>query len=278
MDTHIRDRTAAAVTVAMTTRDDAGTPGPTPRGADAHPAAPPAGGPRRWPGGPDLVVVAGAVPDWVRRWAARSGRNVRRCPSEDARRCATRGDTLVVPGCGLMSESGPRVLAAVGDPAADRAVVAEALDAAVHLEGTLHVVHAVPMSFSERSVGLPEALDRGRELLAEVDRWLRAAEAGVPVSTGLVRAWPHEVVGEQVEADLVAVGGPRDGAGDAWGRVVGSAVHHSPGPVVVVARPAAGPPPVPDLREPFARPRSRKRNRSRAAGSARRATRTDGPS
>ena len=120
----------------------------------------------------------------------------------------------------------------------DAAVLADAIDAVVHLRGSLTLVHGVPLSFGERSVGLSDALRRGDDLLLDA-RALVDAGADLPVDTRLVRAWPHELVGEQLDADLLAIGGPRAGVEGGVGLVAATAVRHAPCPVLLAARPAA---------------------------------------
>jgi nucleotide-binding universal stress UspA family protein len=179
-----------------------------------------------------VVVVEGeAVPEWVVRWCGRGGRTVRAGTALALRT----GESVIVLREGPFAER-PRIVAALRSLPDDAAVLADAFDAAVHLRGSLTVVHGVPLSFGERSVGLPDALRRGEDLLLEARVLVEAAGEDVPVDTRLVRAWPHELVGEQLDADLLAVGGP---AIDGVGLVAATAVRHAPCPVLVVARPTA---------------------------------------
>jgi nucleotide-binding universal stress UspA family protein len=53
-----------------------------------------------------------------------------------------------------------------------------------------------------------------------------------------VRAWPHEIVGELLDADLLVLGGPRAGTAGRVGLVAGSAVRHAPCAVLLAPRPA----------------------------------------
>ena len=192
---------------------------------------------------PGLVVDGDAVPAWVLRWCRRSGRTVRARTAQASAFAARTGDSVVVLRADPFPER-PWIAAALRSLPDDAAVLADAVDAAVHLNGFLTLVHGVPLSFGERSVGLADALRRGEELLLETRALVDAAGADVPVDTGLVRAWPHELVGEQLHADLLAIGGPRAGAEGGVGLVAATAVRHAPCPVLLAARPAG---PGPDL-------------------------------
>jgi len=192
----------------------------------------------------DIVVLARAVPGWVRRWAADSGRSVQTLPDDAPAAVLGTCGTLVLPRAGTEPGVRPCVVAALRDLPDDAPVLDEAADAAAHLDGTLRVLHGVPLSFGERSVGIDEALRRGRLLLAGARERLEATGCPVPVSTELVRAWPHELVGEQLDADLLAVGGSRRDGGQRIGLVAASAVHHAPCPVLLAARTADRPMPV----------------------------------
>jgi nucleotide-binding universal stress UspA family protein len=51
------------------------------------------------------------------------------------------------------------------------------------------------------------------------------------VEVALVRAWPHEILGERLDADLLVLGGQRAGSNDRVGLVglvAASAVRHAP--------------------------------------------------
>jgi nucleotide-binding universal stress UspA family protein len=193
----------------------------------------------------DLVVRACAVPGWARRWAAGSGRAVQAVP-DGAPLLASDAGTLVLPGAGTEPVARPRVVAVLRDLDDDLPVLAEAADVAAHLDGCLRVLHGVPLSFGERSVGIDQALRRGRLLLADARTWLEASGCLVPVSTELVRAWPHELVDERLAADLLTVGAPRRDSGARIGLVTSSAIHHAPCPVLLAARTVDQPGPVGD--------------------------------
>ena len=100
------------------------------------------------------------------------------------------------------------------------------------------VVHGVPVSYGERSVGLDGAVARGHRLLEAARRRLEDEVPGAPVVTRLERAHPHEIVTEEA-AGLLVVGGPAAEAPygpHRFGPVTSSAVHHAPCAVLVVPR------------------------------------------
>jgi nucleotide-binding universal stress UspA family protein len=130
---------------------------------------------------------------------------------------------------------GPRIVAAVRELPDDEPVLVEAAAVSRRLHGALVLLHAVPLSFAERSVGLDGALERGRRVLDEATARILAAGAAPP-RTYLVRMWPHELVGEQLEADLLVIGGPRPRPPRRLGLVAGSALAHAPCPVLLVPR------------------------------------------
>lgn len=189
-----------------------------------------------------LAVATGPadVPGWVRRWCRRSGRPVSAAPGPgDQSAAVTGGAALLVTRGRTEQPTSPVVVAAVRDLPADRPVLAAAAEAAGYLGGTVLAVHAVPLSFGERSVGLGEAVRHGLRLLDEaVDTLTRR---GIPVEVRLVRRWPHEVVGEDLGEDLGAgllvLGSARRDPLRPFGPVARSALSHAPCPVLVVPRP-----------------------------------------
>jgi nucleotide-binding universal stress UspA family protein len=193
-----------------------------------------------------LVVDAAAAPEWVLRWCHGSGQGVRTGPLGGASHAvaegARTGESVLVLRAHLSEPSAPRVVAALHSLPTDVAVLADALDAALHLGGSLTLLHAVPVSFGPRSVGLAEALRLGEDLLHDARALVDFASVPVPLFTRLVRMWPHELVGPHLDADLLAVGGPRTGAEGEVGLVAATAVRHAPCPVLVSARPAAARP------------------------------------
>jgi hypothetical protein len=71
--------------------------------------------------------------------------------------CAA-GDSVLVLHTAPPTGRPPRVVAALRSLPDDAVVLIDALDAARHLGGTLDVLHGVPVSFGERSVGREQAL------------------------------------------------------------------------------------------------------------------------
>ena len=196
------------------------------------------------------------LPDWVSGWCAYAGLGlVRRptLPSSAAIWCpgAARDWEVVVADVAAATAAGgavlinrppvpragpARVVAAVQRAVDDRSVCADAAACAGQLSGSLVLLHCVPVSFAERSVGLDAAVSRGHTELANSLRTLSAAEPAVCASTRLVRAYPHELVSEELDADLLVVGGSRVGLSGGLGLVALSVVRHARCPVLVVPR------------------------------------------
>jgi nucleotide-binding universal stress UspA family protein len=111
-----------------------------------------------------------------------------------------------------------------------------------HLNGELVVLHGVPLSFGECSIGRAEAAERGHHLLRDTRALVEGADTGVAVEVALVRAWPHEILGERLDADLLVLGGPRAGSNDRLGLVglvglvAASAVRHARCAVLLAPR------------------------------------------
>lgn len=198
-----------------------------------------------------LVVLAHEpdVPAWVVRACRRTGQQVQIEPAgstaEDRlgtlARLAGRSVLVVGPAAGppAANAGGPRrVVAAIRDLPSDEPVLAQAAAVAAGLDATVVPVHGVPLSFGERSVGLPDALARGHELLDAAVARLTATAPGLTVAPRLLRVRPHELVGEGLDADLLVLGGPRQRIPARVGLVGASAVQHAPCPVLLVARPA----------------------------------------
>ena len=59
----------------------------------------------------------------------------------------------------------------------------------------------------------------------------------MPTEVALVRSWPHEIVGELLDADLLVLGGPRTGSNGRIGLVATSALRHAPCAVLLAPRP-----------------------------------------
>jgi nucleotide-binding universal stress UspA family protein len=202
-----------------------------------------------------LVVVGDEIPGWALRWCDETAREVRRRPvptqaadptsserveaiMDITARAARCGDpVLVLPvrrrGCG----SPPRVVAAVGSFPDDALSLTEAVACAERMGADLVVAHGLPTSFGERSIGIDDAVQAAGRLL---DAAVRAASRSVPglhVRPWLARVRPHELVGEQLDSDLLVLGGPRTDRGQ-LGLVARSALFHAPCPVLLTPRPA----------------------------------------
>jgi nucleotide-binding universal stress UspA family protein len=148
------------------------------------------------------------------------------------------GNSVLLPRTDPTTGRPPRIVAVLRSLPDDTPVLLDALDAATHLNGRLVLLHGVPLSFGEHSVGRDEALDHGHDLLEQARALVGARESDMPVQVALVRAWPHEIVGELLDADLLVLGGPRTGSGGPIGLVAASALRHAPCAVLLSPRPA----------------------------------------
>lgn len=191
------------------------------------------------------------VPRWASDWCDQTGFELARMPEPEP---ADDGWSRVVADLAAATENaateaaaavlvsrpssrGPgaaRVVAAVRDLPGDTSVLVEAAACAAAVQGTLLLVHGVPVSFAERSIGLDAAVSRGLAVLDAARDVV--ADTGVETSTRLLRAHPHELVNEELEADLLVVGGPRPGRSSDLGLVARSAIQHAPCPVLVAPR------------------------------------------
>jgi nucleotide-binding universal stress UspA family protein len=147
-------------------------------------------------------------------------------------------------------ERRPHVVAALQDLPDDAAVIKDAVRCAAGCGAALTFVHAVPRSFGQRSVDLDKAVAHGIRLLDTAVRQATAQavrlHAELIPSTQLLRVRPHELVGEELDADLLVVGGPRTEHGaterrgsvqpGGLGLVTHSALHHAPCPVLLTPR------------------------------------------
>lgn len=198
---------------------------------------------------PTVVVVAERtdIAGWVLRWCRRSGRILLVRPAavtaSDRIRAvaALAGSTVLVVPRALARPGPPRVVAAVQDLPDDALVLVEAAQIAAQRGGSLVVVHAVPLSFGERSVGLAAALDHGRWVLDTARDQLATHSPGLLIAVHLLRVWPHELVGEDIDADLLVIGGAHAGTPPRLGRVARSAMHHAPCPILLTPRPERSP-------------------------------------
>ena len=202
-----------------------------------------------------LVVVGGDdVPDWAVRWCARSDRELRRqlvsSVATDrvgaigviaASAARGGGAVLTLPASAPLRPGPARVVAAVRDLPDDAQTVADAAVSAAEMGAGLTVAHGVPLSFGERTVGLDAATARAHRLLDAASDQAAAADPGVELKRWLARVRPHELVGEDLDADLLVVGGPRADVPDRLGLVARSALHHAPCAVLLIPRPARFP-------------------------------------
>lgn len=200
----------------------------------------------------DRLVVLGEaanVPPWVRDWCRGTRRELR------AHRLRTGGpgrrptplhllggvaellaDPVLVVRPGCTGARLPEVTVALHDLPDDAPVLAAAVDAARHLGGRLVLVHGLPVSFAERSVGLGTTLEHARGTLDAARRLVDDAR-DVDVVTRLARVHPHELVGEDLDTGLLVLGGPRrDVVDDDLGLVARSALHHATCPLLIVPR------------------------------------------
>jgi nucleotide-binding universal stress UspA family protein len=188
-------------------------------------------------GDPVAEPGAGEVPAWLSRcgWVLQWHTEAGPVAAAAAARLAARVLLLRPSGAGEDPGRRPRVVAALRGLPDDAPVVADAAACAGRVGAALTLVHAVPQSFAERSVGLAAALALGRRLLESAAEQAVARAPGVPVDCTLPRVRPHELVGEALDADLLVVGGGRPLRPEP-GLVAQSALHHAPCPVLVVRR------------------------------------------
>jgi nucleotide-binding universal stress UspA family protein len=148
------------------------------------------------------------------------------------------GESVLVPAPDepIPSKLGP-VVAAVRDLPDDDAVLGEAASAARELGVPLTLTHMVPVSFAERSVRLDDAVRHGRWVLGRGVERLTAWAPDVTVLPTLLRRWPHELVGEDLDAERLVLGGPRPGFPGRVGLVASTAVQHAHCPVLLAPRP-----------------------------------------
>jgi nucleotide-binding universal stress UspA family protein len=193
------------------------------------------------------------APAWVLQWCESTGRRVRlRTGADDAVPAQTDPMEVVLSLPRLPAQQPPRglVVVALRELPDEEQVLSTAAEAAAYVGAALAVRHAVPVSFGPRSVGIGDAVDHGHLLLAAAHDQLATAHLALPVVTELRRMWPHELVGESVDADMLVIGGPRPHS-RALGLVARTAVHHAFCPLLLVPRPSVGASPPP------ARPRHR---------------------
>ena len=90
----------------------------------------------------------------------------------------------------------------------------------------------MPLSFGERSVGLHAAIEHGRRVLESGVERLGIEAPELVVIPQLRRQHPHELVGEELDADLLVLGGPRPRTPARLGLIDSSAVQHAPCPIL----------------------------------------------
>jgi nucleotide-binding universal stress UspA family protein len=206
-----------------------------------------------------LIVMQGpdtALPRWLVTWRNRAGLELvasPTMPADEAQPCpgVAAGWSRVVNDIAESTAAGiavlvnrpswyeaetPRVVAAVQQLPDDADVLADAAACADVLDGSVMVLHGTPVSFAERSVGLDSALTRGFATLDAGVRFLTEHRLGGRATSRLLRAHPHELVNDRLEANLLVVGGSRVGGPPGLGRVARSAVRHAPCPVVITPR------------------------------------------
>lgn len=197
-----------------------------------------------------VVVTDGSpVPDWVATWCEHTGRSLRErrvpepqtsgpaTPLARVQAVAAVADRLVLlvrPARGQRRP--PQVVAACDALPDDAAVVAAAAELAQQRGAGLLLLHAVPLSFAERSVGIDVAVERGQQLLDTAVEEVRRAYPGLAVVARVHRAHPHELVGADLDADLLVIGGSYPERPVRVGPVTRSALHHAPCPILLVPR------------------------------------------
>jgi nucleotide-binding universal stress UspA family protein len=191
--------------------------------------------------GSDAALTERCTPDWVQEWTHRAGWDVqwhpRTGPLGAAAAARTDGRVLLLrpPEPHATTTRPPRVVAALRGLPDDGPVVADAAACAARAGVALTLVHAVPRSFAERSVGLESALAAGQRLLDAATDHVTVLERRVSVTCELLRMHPYELVGEALDAHLLVVGGRRPDRPE-LGLVAHSALHHAPCPVLLVPR------------------------------------------
>lgn len=194
-------------------------------------------------------------PSWVAAWCGDVGYELVRTPAvpdalldggphgDDWPRVAMQlaalsgaGSAVLLRRTAMRERNGMRVVAALCSLPDDDTVLADAAACATALGASLELVHGVPLSFAERSVGLDDAVGRGEAVLASGLAHLAGLPTPVTATTRLLRVRPHELVNELLDADLLVVGGARNGPGARLGLVALSAMQHAPCPVLLTPR------------------------------------------
>lgn len=189
-----------------------------------------------------VVTATPQVPTWATDWCDHLERRLRvlsvAAGVERLAAVAAHAGTsmLVLTGSPCPASASPRVVAAVRDLPDDDGVLVEAASVADHLAVPLMLAHVVPLSFGERSVGLDEAIEHGHRVLESAIERVAVGWPRVLVLPRLLRQHPHELVGEELTADLLVLGGPRRRVPPRLGLVASSALQHAPCPVLLANR------------------------------------------
>lgn len=205
-------------------------------------------------GHPDLPV-----PRWTRSWCAQTGFDLVRFPTAaepaidlepeasgwprvilEVAAATAAGGTVLVRRPSWLGPGAP-VVAAVEDLPDDTDVLVDAAACAAALGVPLRLVHAVPVSFAERSIGLDTAVSHGRAVLDAAVSLATARRPAVETTTTLLRVHPYELVNSGLDAEVLVVGGSRIGPSRRLGRVAISAIQHAGCSVMVVPRAPAEP-------------------------------------
>lgn len=192
---------------------------------------------------------------WARPWCRAAGYELtRRSPSPDSAldggpivvgrgRLASDvaelnggGDSVLVHRYPAYQSRGEHTVAALRDLPEDEPVLLHAAACASALGKRLLLVHAVPVSFAERSVGLAAAVAHGQKVLETGLAVVAGKEPEVNVAARLLRARPQEIVAVGLSTALLVMGGARAGTRSQLGLVALSALHHASCPVLLVAR------------------------------------------
>lgn len=196
-----------------------------------------------------VVLTEADPPAWLGLWCRATGRRLRAAPVltgefgagrthpvELAASNARLGSAVLLLRTPPRGTGAERIAVGVKTLPDDGDAIVSAAQCATAAKADLVILHAVPTSFAERSVGLGAALDRGHALLAHATRVARRAAPAVSVTMHLMRALPHEIVGENLDADLLVLGGHRPDTERTLGLVALSALHHAPCSVLLVTR------------------------------------------
>lgn len=202
-----------------------------------------------------LVVITEEAepPHWAVEWCRQSGREIHTQSPPASSACGLPsglgpevarliGHPVLVVRPTAARPGPPRVVAAIRDLTEDRSVLRSAVKCARYLGAELVVVHGVPRSFAERSVGLDEAVEHGNALLDSAIEQVATDASDLRVSPRLFRVHPHELVSQRLDADLLVVGVSAQRPLSSFDQVATSALYHGYSSVLLVPkRHRAGP-------------------------------------